>query len=140
MTDAAFLEPELIVEAPAQLTRHRVRQTVADADHLTPGIRSHSILRRSPMPRVCPAVFGRRITGAAAPGRKAFRPGRFRSAAHIDTGHNFPEVIEFRDHRAAQLVNATSCARSGSIAAVASFARAGKSRNRHQSVTLLDAP
>jgi len=36
---------------------------------------------------------------------KAFRPARFPfPLLHIDTGHNFPEVIEFRDRRAAQLV------------------------------------
>src|ERR1700737_568392 len=35
---------------------------------------------------------------------KAFRPGRFPfPLLHIDTGHNFPEVIAFRDHRAAEL-------------------------------------
>ena len=32
---------------------------------------------------------------------KAFRPGRFPfPIVHVDTGHNFPEVIEFRDRRA----------------------------------------
>jgi sulfate adenylyltransferase subunit 2 len=35
---------------------------------------------------------------------KAFRPGGFPfPLMHIDTGHNFPEVIEFRDRRAAGL-------------------------------------
>ena len=35
---------------------------------------------------------------------KAFRPGRFPfPLLHIDTGHNFPEVIAFRDRRAAEL-------------------------------------
>ncbi len=35
---------------------------------------------------------------------KAFRPGRFPfPLMHIDTGHNFPEVIAFRDRRAAEL-------------------------------------
>src|SRR5439155_1720497 len=35
---------------------------------------------------------------------KAFRPGRFPfPLMHIDTGHNFDEVIEFRDRRAAEL-------------------------------------
>src|ERR1700747_3830703 len=29
---------------------------------------------------------------------KAFRPGRFPfPVMHVDTGHNFPEVLEFRD-------------------------------------------
>src|SRR5512132_3387893 len=35
---------------------------------------------------------------------KAFRPGRFPfPLLHIDTGHNYPEVIAFRDRRAAEL-------------------------------------
>src|ERR1700737_2169852 len=35
---------------------------------------------------------------------KAFRPGPFPfPLLHIDTGHNFPEVIAFRDRRAAEL-------------------------------------
>ncbi len=35
---------------------------------------------------------------------KAFRPGRFPfPLVHIDTGHNFPEVIAFRDQLAAEL-------------------------------------
>ena len=35
---------------------------------------------------------------------KAFRPAPFPfPLMHIDTGHNFPEVIEFRDRRVAEL-------------------------------------
>jgi sulfate adenylyltransferase subunit 2 len=35
---------------------------------------------------------------------KAFRPARFPfPLLHIDTEHNFPEVIDFRDRRAAEL-------------------------------------
>ena len=35
---------------------------------------------------------------------KAFRPGRFPfPLLHIDTGHNFPEAIDFRDRRVAEL-------------------------------------
>ena len=35
---------------------------------------------------------------------KAFRPGRFPfPVMHIDTGHNFPEVIEFRDRLVSQI-------------------------------------
>ncbi|MGH8629959.1 MAG: phosphoadenosine phosphosulfate reductase family protein, partial [Burkholderiales bacterium] len=34
---------------------------------------------------------------------KAFRPGPFPfPLLHVDTGHNFPEVIAFRDVRAAE--------------------------------------
>lgn len=36
--------------------------------------------------------------------KKAFRPGRFPfPLVHIDTGHNFPEVLEYRDTLAAEL-------------------------------------
>ena len=35
---------------------------------------------------------------------KAFRPGKFPfPLVHIDTGHNFPEVLEFRDQLAEQI-------------------------------------
>lgn len=73
---------------------------------------------------------------------KAFRPGRFPfPLLHIDTGHNFPEVIAFRDQRAAEL-GERLIVRS----VVDSIARGtvvlrlpDESRNRHQSVTLLEA-
>jgi len=61
---------------------------------------------------------------------------------HVDTGHNFPEVIDFRDRRAAQL-NAKLVVRSveDSIADGRIVEREGEnnSRNRMQIVTLLDA-
>src|SRR6201988_4899939 len=35
---------------------------------------------------------------------KAFRPGKFPfPIMHVDTGHNFPEVLEFRDRRVEEL-------------------------------------
>src|SRR5579871_6394842 len=35
---------------------------------------------------------------------KAFRPARFPfPIMHVDTGHNFPEAIEFRDRRVAEM-------------------------------------
>ena len=73
---------------------------------------------------------------------KAFRPGAFPfPLLHIDTGHNFPEVIAFRDRRAAEL-GERLVVRSveDSIArGRVRLARPDESRNRHQSVTLLDA-
>ena len=61
---------------------------------------------------------------------------------HVDTGHNFPEVIEFRDRRAAEL-DARLVVRSveESIANGRAVERAGPngSRNRLQTITLLDA-
>ena len=73
---------------------------------------------------------------------KAFRPGRFPfPLMHIDTGHNYPEVIAFRDKRAAELGERLivrsleeSMAR-GSIV----LKHANESRNKHQSITLLEA-
>jgi len=73
---------------------------------------------------------------------KAFRPARFPfPLLHIDTGHNFPEVIAFRDRRVAEL-GERLLVRSveASIAAGRVVLRtADESRNKHQSVTLLDA-
>ncbi len=72
---------------------------------------------------------------------KAFRPGAFPfPLLHIDTGHKFPEVIEFRDTRVEELGEAL-IVRSidDSIAQGRVVLRdATESRNRHQSVTLLD--
>ena len=74
---------------------------------------------------------------------KAFRPGRFPfPLMHVDTGHNFPEVIEFRDRRVAELGERLI------VASVQESINAGRaveetgpraSRNRLQTVTLLDA-
>ena len=73
---------------------------------------------------------------------KAFRPGRFPfPLMHIDTGHNYPEVIAFRDQRAAELGERLIVRTlDESIAKGRIVLRnPGESRNRHQSVTLLDA-
>ena len=73
---------------------------------------------------------------------KAFRPGRFPfPLMHIDTGHNFEEVIAFRDARAAEL-GERLIVRSveDSIArGTVRLRSAGESRNAAQSVTLLEA-
>jgi sulfate adenylyltransferase subunit 2 len=73
---------------------------------------------------------------------KAFRPARFPfPLMHIDTGHNFPEVIAFRDVRAAELGERLIVRHvEDSIAAGRVVLRSlDESRNKHQSVTLLDA-
>jgi sulfate adenylyltransferase subunit 2 len=74
---------------------------------------------------------------------KAFRPGGFPfPVLHIDTGHNFPEVLEFRDRTVAALGERLLVA---SVQATIDAGRAAEepghdpSRNRIQSVTLLDA-
>ncbi len=73
---------------------------------------------------------------------KAFRPGRFPfPLLHVDTGHNYPEVTAFRDRRAREL-DERLIVRSveESIARGTVVLKSpGESRNKHQSVTLLEA-
>jgi sulfate adenylyltransferase subunit 2 len=74
---------------------------------------------------------------------KAFRPGRFPfPVMHVDTGHNFPEVLEFRDRRVQELGERLI------VASVQDSIDSGRareetgpraSRNRLQTITLLDA-
>jgi len=73
---------------------------------------------------------------------KAFRPGRFPfPLLNIDTGHNYAEVIDFRDLRACQLNerlivrSVEDSMRRGSVV----LKSPGEPRNKHQSVTLLEA-
>lgn len=73
---------------------------------------------------------------------KALRPGRFPfPLLHIDTGHNFPEVIEFRDRRARELGerllvrSVEDSIRRGTVR----LRGENDSRNSAQSVTLLEA-
>jgi sulfate adenylyltransferase subunit 2 len=74
---------------------------------------------------------------------KAFRPAPFPfPLMHVDTGHNFPEVIEFRDRRAAELGERLIVASvQESIDKGRAVEETGPraSRNRLQTVTLLDA-
>ena len=74
--------------------------------------------------------------------QKAFAPGPLPfPLMHVDTGHNYPEVIEFRDRRAAEL-NAELIVRSveESIARGTVVLRnETASRNGAQAVTLLEA-
>jgi sulfate adenylyltransferase subunit 2 len=75
--------------------------------------------------------------------QKAFSPGRIPfPIMHIDTGHNFPEVIDFRDRIVAELEASLLVASvQESIDAGRSVDEAGPdpSRNRLQTRTLLDA-
>jgi sulfate adenylyltransferase subunit 2 len=73
---------------------------------------------------------------------KAFRPGRFPfPLLHIDTGHNFDEVIDFRDRRAGELGerllvrSVEDSIRRGTVR----LRSESDSRNAAQSVTLLEA-
>ena len=74
---------------------------------------------------------------------KAFRPGRFPfPIMHVDTGHNFPEVLEFRDRlidRLGERLIVASVQESIDKGRVTEETGPRASRNRLQTVTLLDA-
>jgi sulfate adenylyltransferase subunit 2 len=74
---------------------------------------------------------------------KAFRPGRFPfPVMHVDTGHNFPEVVEFRDRRVAEIgerLVVASVQESIDKGRVVEETGPRASRNRLQTTTLLDA-
>src|SRR5690348_12275114 len=74
---------------------------------------------------------------------KAFRPARFPfPLMHVDTGHNFPEVIEYRDRRVAELgvqLIVASVQKSIDTGRVREQRGPRASRNPLQTITLLDA-
>jgi sulfate adenylyltransferase subunit 2 len=74
---------------------------------------------------------------------KAFRPAKFPfPVMHVDTGHNFPEVIEFRDRRVAELgerLVVASVQESIDRGRVVEQTGPRASRNQLQTTTLLDA-
>jgi sulfate adenylyltransferase subunit 2 len=74
---------------------------------------------------------------------KAFRPATIPfPVMHVDTGHNFAEVIEFRDRRVAELgveLVVASVQQSIDRGRVVEESGPRASRNRLQTVTLLDA-
>ncbi|MCX5742678.1 MAG: sulfate adenylyltransferase subunit CysD [Proteobacteria bacterium] len=74
---------------------------------------------------------------------KAFRPARFPfPLLHVDTGHNFPETIVYRDRRVAELGERLIVAHvqdSIDKGRVAEETGPRASRNRLQTTTLLDA-
>jgi sulfate adenylyltransferase subunit 2 len=74
---------------------------------------------------------------------KAFRPGGFPfPVMHVDTGHNFPEVIEFRDRLIEELgerLIVASVQESIDKGRVVEETGPRASRNQLQTVTLLDA-
>jgi sulfate adenylyltransferase subunit 2 len=75
--------------------------------------------------------------------RKAFYPGGLPfPVMHVDTGHNFPEVIEYRDRLVAEMgarLVVASVQESIDRGRVVEETGPRASRNRLQSVTLLDA-
>jgi sulfate adenylyltransferase subunit 2 len=74
---------------------------------------------------------------------KAFRPGKFPfPLMHVDTGHNFAEVIEYRDRRVAELgerLVVASVQESIDKGRVVEQTGPRASRNQLQTTTLLDA-
>jgi sulfate adenylyltransferase subunit 2 len=75
--------------------------------------------------------------------RKAFHPGALPfGVMHVDTGHNFPEVIDYRDQMVAEVgaqLIVASVQESIDKGRVTEETGPRASRNRLQSVTLLDA-
>ena len=74
---------------------------------------------------------------------KAFRPAKFPfPVMHVDTGHNFPEVIAYRDRRVAELgerLVVASVQESIDKGRVSEQTGPRASRNQLQTTTLLDA-
>ena len=74
--------------------------------------------------------------------QKAFAPAKYPfPLVHVDTGHNYPEVIDFRDRRAAELAEkliVRSVEDSIARGRIVEKAGADNSRNRMQITTLLD--
>ncbi len=74
---------------------------------------------------------------------KAFRPAKFPfPVMHVDTGHNFPEVVEYRDRRVAELgerLVVASVQESIDQGRVREESGPRASRNQLQTTTLLDA-
>ena len=73
---------------------------------------------------------------------KAFRPGRFPfPLMHIDTGHNYPEVIDFRDNKVKELGERLIVASLEESIAKGTIVLKSpdEPRNKYQSITLLEA-
>ena len=85
--------------------------------------------------RLAEKAFKQRVTGNTFAGRLPF------PLLHVDTGHNFPEVIEFRDQRVAEMGerlvvgSVEDSIRRGTVR----LSHALESRNGHQTVALLEA-
>ncbi|MCO5125356.1 MAG: sulfate adenylyltransferase subunit CysD [Rhizobacter sp.] len=85
--------------------------------------------------RLAEKAFKRRAAGGDYKGRLPF------PLLHVDTGHNFPEVIEFRDQRVAEMSDRIVVGHlEDSIArGTVRLSHALESRNTHQTVALLEA-
>ena len=85
--------------------------------------------------RLAEKAFKRRLQGNDFAGKLPF------PLLHVDTGHNFPEVIEFRDRRVAEMGERLVVGHvEDSIArGTVRLAHPLESRNGHQTATLLEA-
>nr|WP_295085028.1 sulfate adenylyltransferase subunit CysD [uncultured Roseateles sp.] len=85
--------------------------------------------------RLAEKAFKTRVAGNEFKGRLPF------PLVHVDTGHNFPEVIEFREKRVAEMgerlivAHMDESIKKGTVR----LAHPLESRNGHQTVTLLEA-
>ncbi|MFZ0168848.1 MAG: sulfate adenylyltransferase subunit CysD [Candidatus Dormiibacterota bacterium] len=130
----------------ASQTREALNPAPAGADYLDV-LESHAVFVMREVASECrrPALLfsgGKDSAVMLRLAEKAFRPAPIPfPLVHIDTGHNFPETLDFRDRRVAQL---------GAELVIASVQDSidqglvedpwpAESRNRVQSVTLLDA-
>ncbi|MBV8379347.1 MAG: sulfate adenylyltransferase subunit CysD [Paucibacter sp.] len=85
--------------------------------------------------RLAEKAFKTRVSGNDFAGKLPF------PLLHVDTGHNFPEVIEFRDRRVAEMNERLVVAHMDDSIARGTVRLASplESRNGHQTVTLLEA-
>ena len=89
--------------------------------------------------RRCCSAAARTRSSCCALAEKAFAPAPLPFAVmHVDTGHNFPEAIEFRDRRVPDAIVA-SVQESIDKGRVVEETGPRASRNRLQTTTLLDA-
>jgi sulfate adenylyltransferase subunit 2 len=127
----------IAVQAPDHLELSHLRELESEAIHL---FREVAAERERPV-----LLFsgGKDSIVLLRLAEKAFRPGRFPfPIMHVDTGHNFPEAIEFRDRRVEELGERLIVASvQDSIDSGRATEETGPraSRNRLQTVTLLDA-
>jgi sulfate adenylyltransferase subunit 2 len=85
--------------------------------------------------RLAEKAFKQRIQGNQFAGRLPF------PLLHVDTGHNFPEVISFRDQRVAEMGErlVVGSVESSIQRGTVRLTHALESRNGHQTVALLEA-
>src|SRR5262249_34348748 len=126
------------VSAPAaQFTLSHLDELEAEAVHI---MREVAAERQRP---VLPCSGGKDSIVLLRLAEKAFRPGKFPfPVMHVDTGHNFPEVIEFRDRRVEELgerLVIASVQESIDRGRVVEETGPRASRNQLQTTTLLDA-